>query len=74
MRRTKNVPSGELCVPHGFELSFGDSESFRFQSTWSAGDWWTWCSPDVVDGFVMHLVLDSDWANEVRKLGEEAVD
>jgi hypothetical protein len=32
------------------ELGFGDGKPVRCQSPWSAGDWWAWCSPDVVDG------------------------
>jgi hypothetical protein len=62
------------AVPqHGVELGFGDSESVRCQWTWSAGDWWAWCSPDVVDGAVAHLALDTCGANEVRKFGEKGV-
>jgi hypothetical protein len=38
------------------------------------GDWWAWCSPDVVDGDVEHFALDYSGASEVRKLGKEAGD
>jgi hypothetical protein len=62
------------AVPqHGVELSFGYGELVRCQS-WSAGNWWAWCSPDVVDGVVAHLALDTRGANEVWKLLEEHVD
>jgi hypothetical protein len=52
---TKNSQNGEqysTATNHGFKLGFGDGEPVRWQSTWLAGDWWAWCSLDVVDGIV----------------------
>jgi hypothetical protein len=40
----------------------------------SAGYWWARYSPDVVDGVVSYLALDSGWAGQVRELREEVVD
>jgi hypothetical protein len=39
----------------------------------SAGEWWKWCSPDVVDGVMAHFSLYSSGASEVQKLGAEDV-
>jgi hypothetical protein len=59
------------AVPqHGVEFGFSDSEPVWCQSTWPAGDWWAWCSPDVVDSAVAYLALDSGGAREVRERGE----
>jgi hypothetical protein len=35
---------------------------------------WACCSPDVVDGVVAHLALDTRGANVVRKFGDEGAD
>jgi hypothetical protein len=71
----RNKKAARCAVPqHGVELGFGDSEPFRCQLTLSAGDWWVWCSPDVVDGVVPHLALDFSGATDVWILGEDGVD
>jgi hypothetical protein len=55
------------AVPHhDAELGFGDGERVRCQSSWSAGDWWAWCSLDEVD-----LALETRWANKDWKFGED---
>jgi hypothetical protein len=59
---------------HGDEFGFGDSKPIRCQSPWSAGDWWTWYSRDVMGGAVAHFALDSGEASKVWEFGEEAVD
>jgi hypothetical protein len=67
--------AASCCVSqHGVELGFGDGEPVRCQAPWSASDWWTWCSPDVVDGVATRLALDTSGANEVWKLGEKGFD
>jgi hypothetical protein len=67
--------AASCAVPkHGAELSFGDGEAVRCQALWSAGDLWAWCSSNVVDGVVAHLVMDIRGANEVRKFGDPGVD
>jgi hypothetical protein len=67
--------AASCTVPqHGVELDFGDSELIQCQLTWLTGDWWVWCSPDVVDGVVAYLALETRRANEVRTFREEGVD
>jgi hypothetical protein len=68
------VASLNMASNSALALGFGDGEPVRCQSPWSTGDWWSWCSPDVVDGVVAHLALDTRGANEVWKLGEKCVD
>lgn len=48
------------------------SKPVQCQSTWSAGDW-AWCSSDVMDGVVVHLMPDSGGTSEVWELSKEAI-
>jgi hypothetical protein len=53
-RGSRTFGEASCAIPqHGVEFRFGNSESVRCQSTWSAGDWWAWCSSDMVGGVVM---------------------
>jgi hypothetical protein len=74
-RRPGTLEAASCADPqHGVELGFGDGEPVWSKPPWTAGDWWTWCSPDVVDGAVAHLAQDTRGSNEVWKLGENSVD
>jgi hypothetical protein len=54
--------------------NMASNSAMEIASLWVEGDWWAWCSADVVDAVVTHLALNCSGASEVRKLGENAVD
>jgi hypothetical protein len=56
------------------ELGFGDFELVRGEATWSTGDRWALCSPNVVDHVVTNFSLTSSGATKVWILGKESVD
>jgi hypothetical protein len=59
---------------HGVELGFGDSESVRCQSAWSARAWWARCRPDVAESAVAYYALDCGRVSKVQEFREQAVD
>jgi hypothetical protein len=61
-------------LQHGVEFGLGNSEPVRCEATWSAGDWWARCGPDVVDRVVAHFMLKTSGTCEGWELGEEGVD
>jgi hypothetical protein len=65
--------SERRAVP-SLNMALNSALAMASQSPCSAGDWWAWCSPDVVGSVVAHLALDTSGANKVWKLGEKCID
>jgi hypothetical protein len=74
MCRAEDQELSERRVVLSCNMGSNSALAISSQSSWSESDWWAWYSPDVRDGVVAHLALDSGRPSEIREFGEKTVD